>query len=157
MADLKDDIFQALGYTGGIHLVTEYLLKQWQKRVTSALSNSGNPALDTLTYAGIPVSATTGSVVDESGSGFPPGTDWPVLAAVGAPEPGQVLYTLYSIDSNPGTEAVLTFGAALLPSLSGGGGGAGTSPSTPALPGGSGDYAAPLLALGVGYLLGKAA
>ena len=66
-----------------------------------------------------------------------------------------MLYTLYSIDSHPGTEAVLTFGAALLPSLSGGGGGAGTS--APALPGGSGGYAAPLLALGMGYLVGKAA
>jgi hypothetical protein len=156
MADLKSDVVQALSWTGGLHLVTEYLLIQWQKRVTSALSNSGVAVLDTLTYAGVPLSATTGSVIDETGSGFPPGTLWPVLAAAGAPEPGQVLYTLYSIDSNPGKEAVLTFGAALLPSLAGGGAGV-SAPSAPALPGGSGGYAAPLLALGMGYLVGKAA
>jgi len=156
MADLQNELFQALGYTGGIHLVTEYLLKQWQKRVTTALDNNAAfvSTFGTVTYAGVPVSATTGSVVDESGTGFPPGTLWSVLAGAGAPEPGQVLYTLYSIDSSPGKEAVLTFGAALLPSLSGGGGGA---PSTPALPGASGGYTAPLLALGMGYLVGKAA
>jgi hypothetical protein len=139
MTGLKNVLFQALGYTGGIHLVTEYLLTQWQKNNTI----SGELP--------IPASATTATF----GSGSPVGVGKSPGDLNAAP--GQVLWTLYSIDSNPGTEAVLTFAAALLPSLSGGGGGAGTSPSTPALPGGSGGYAAPLLALGVGYLVGKAA
>ncbi len=143
MADLQSELFQALGYTGGMHLVAEYLLKQWQKRVSAAIPAADRP------YLGVPTSPTKGS----NSGGF----TWPGVG--GPPEPGQVLYTLYSIDSNPGTEAMLTFGAALLPTLTGSGGGAGASasPSAPALPGGSGGYAAPLLALGMGYLVGKAA
>lgn len=125
MADLKSELFQALGYTGGIHLVTEYLLTQWQKN--NGLTPSDADSVPTSSTAPHPTGGTA---------------------------PGQVLWTLYSIDSSPATEAALTFAAALLPALSGGGGAAGGS--APALPAGSNGYAAPLLAASVGYLVGKA-
>ena len=124
--DWKSEISRALGFAGGLHFATEFLVDRWRKN---------NGITDPNTYPT--------STVDTDGSGTapPPGV------------PAGFAYTLYSLDSDLGADAALSVAAALLSPSSGA---AGTSvPSTPALAGASGGVATPLAAGLAGYIVGK--
>jgi hypothetical protein len=129
--DWRSEISKALGFAGGMHFATEFLLSRWRKN-----NDITNPTIFPTS-----TSSTGTSLGASSGN---PGT--------GTVQAG-FAYTLYSLDSDLGADAALSVAAALLSPSSGAGG---TSmPSTPALAGASGGAAAPLAAGLAGYIVGK--
>jgi hypothetical protein len=125
--DWKSEISRALGFAGGLHFATEFLVERWRK-------NNGLPP------GTVPISTADTDGADGANGG-------------GNGVPAGFAYTLYSLDSDLGADAALSVAAALLSPSSGAGG---TSmPSTPALAGASGGAAAPLAAGLAGYIVGK--
>jgi hypothetical protein len=87
--DWKSEISRALGFAGGLHFATEFLVERWRK----------NNHLASTVY---PISTT-----DTDGLGGTSGT------------PAGFAYTLYSLDSDLGADAALSVAAALLSPSSG--------------------------------------
>jgi hypothetical protein len=114
--DWRSEISRTLGFGGGLHFATTFLLERWRK------NNHLQPINGVLQY---PKSTT-----DKGTGGTGPGQE------------AGIAFTLYSIDDSFGTDVALSAAAALLSSSSGA---AGTSmPSTSALAGGYGSIALPL-------------
>jgi hypothetical protein len=136
--DLQTQLFQALKFGGGAHFLTLLLLERWRKKNDL----KSDPTTGLLQY---PTSTTDTGITPYPGSTTPP-------AKPGQGPQAGFTYTLYSLDSSLGADAALSVAAALLiPSSAA----AGTStPSTPALAGGSGGAA--VTAALAGYVVGNA-